>query len=120
DPVQLRPLLAAFGAEHLIPAGTTEQWATTVDLAGSVAQLDTARLAGEGTAGSVLLLAARVYHVEQWPRTDSHAELSEVSLGAGGGASTARVPGGGSGRRRGRRRAGPHGRGERPGGRRRE
>src|SRR5690606_26970634 len=83
DPVQLRPLLAAFGAEHLIPAGTTEQWATTVDLAGSVAQLDTARLAVEGTAGSVLLLAARVYHVDQWPRTDFHAELSELTLGEG-------------------------------------
>lgn len=83
DPVQLRPLLAAFGAAHLIPTGTTEQWATTVDLAGSVAQLDTARLEIKGTAGSVLALAARMRHADQWPRTDFDAALGELTLGEG-------------------------------------
>lgn len=83
DPGQLRPLLAEFGASHHIPAGTTEQWATAVDLAGSVAQLDTARLEVQGTAGSVLLLAGRMRHVDQWPRTDFEVALSSLTLGEG-------------------------------------
>lgn len=83
DPAQLRPLLAEFGAAKYIPSNTKEQWDVKVDAAGSMVQLDTVKLDVVGNAGSVIHLAGRVKHLDQWPRTDLQVDLNEFKLGDG-------------------------------------
>lgn len=83
DPDTLRPLLAQFGLDSLLPTGVTEKFNTSLAIAGSIAQLDSARLNMDGDQGSVVHLRAKGQDLMHWPSKELDADLDAFTLGRG-------------------------------------
>jgi hypothetical protein len=83
DPETLRPLLARFGLEHFLPKGITERFQTSLTIAGSVAQLDSARFSVDGDQGSVIHLRAKGKDLGQWPAGELKVDVDKFTLGTG-------------------------------------
>lgn len=83
DPVQVRPLLQAFGMERFIPPDLSEALRTELALSGSVARLDSAHLNVMGDQGSIVRLRARGTRIQHWPDAEVTVALDRFELGTG-------------------------------------
>ncbi|MEO8734805.1 MAG: hypothetical protein ABI373_10785, partial [Flavobacteriales bacterium] len=83
DPDTLRPLLAQFGLDRFVPNGLVEKFNTSIDVSGSIAQLDSARLSMDGDQGSVVHLRAKGKDLMHWPSKELDADLDAFRMGRG-------------------------------------
>jgi hypothetical protein len=83
DLQELKPMLASLGISLPTELRSTETYATTIRVAGTVQHMDTLSLTMTGDQGTALAVNGRIANASAWPNTAFVVDLDRFTMGRG-------------------------------------